>query len=141
MCASFFFRLSETNMESERLYTITNSLRAVVRETGVKTYVIIQCDRVDLFLNAEKWKKLQIYFPFINTEFESRYEDEYNLFDQEKLFTIAENLRALVRGDEAKTYVALECDETPLLLNSENWRRFKKYFPIICTEFKLRYDL
>lgn len=128
-------------MDFERLFSITDNLRVLVRETGVKTYVAVESDRGHVFFNAEKWKKFQIYFPIINTEFNIRYEDEAHfLLSQERLFTILENLRALVREVEEKTYVGLESDELSITLNSEKWKRFKKYFPTICTEFKLRYE-
>lgn len=127
-------------MDFERLFYINDNLRVLVRETGVKTYVAIDSDKTTIFLDAEKWRKFQIYFPIINMEFQTRYEDEAHILNKERLFTVTDNFRALVREVEENTYVGLECDEKPIMLNSEKWRRFKKYFPIICTEFKLRYE-
>lgn len=128
-------------MDSERLFTITDNLRVLVRETGVKTYVAIESDRVSIFIQADKWKKFQSYFSIINSEFTTRYEDEYHLINVERLFTVTENFRALVRETEEQTYVGLEINEVSVMLNSSKWKKFRKYFPIICTEFKLRYDI
>lgn len=127
-------------MDFERLFSITDNLRVLVRETGVKTYVAVESGRDHIFFDVEKWKKFELYFPIINTEFNVRFEDDAHLLGQERLFTILENLRALVREFEEKTYVGLESDKASISLNSEKWKRFKKYFPIICTEFKLRYE-
>lgn len=46
-------------MDGERLFTITDSLRVLVRETGVETYVVIESAGASIFIDADKWKKLQ----------------------------------------------------------------------------------
>lgn len=128
-------------MDGERLFTITDSLRVLVRETGVETYVVIESDGASIFIDADKWKKLQSYFTVINTEFITRYEDEFHLLNNERLISVTDRFRVLVRDAEEKTYVGLESNEKSVMLNCNKWRKFRKYFPILCTEFKLRYDM
>lgn len=47
--------------------------------------------------------------------------------------------RALVRDVEEETYVGLEIYKASNMRKSDKWR-FKKYFPIIFTEFKIIYE-
>lgn len=48
--------------------------------------------------------------------------------------------RALVRDVEEETYAGLEIYKAFNMLSSDKWRRFKKYFPMIFTEFKFIYE-
>lgn len=81
------------------------------------------------------------YFTIINTEFITRYEDEFHLLNNERLISVTDRFRVLVREVEEKTWVGLGSNEKSVTLNSDKWRKFRKYFPITCTEFKLRYDM
>ncbi len=60
--------------------------------------------------------------------------------DLERLLVITEGLRAVVRKTQADTSVITESDGQTITLDAAKWKKFKKWFSIINTEFNLRYN-
>ncbi len=60
--------------------------------------------------------------------------------DFERLLTISEDLRVVVRKTQADTYVMIECNNQTITLDAAKWKKFKKWFSIVNTEFDLRYN-
>lgn len=60
--------------------------------------------------------------------------------EDERLFHILDNFRILVRKKELQTYVLIESENSVITLDVEKWKKFKKWFPIVNTEFNLRFE-
>lgn len=58
----------------------------------------------------------------------------------ERLFTISDDMRVVVRKHSLHTYILIESNGQVLMFDSLLWKKFKKYFSIIDTEFNLRYN-
>lgn len=60
--------------------------------------------------------------------------------EDERLFNISPKLRVLVRKSGLDTYLIIESNDKIIVLDLEKWKKFKKYLPVINTEFNLRLD-
>lgn len=58
--------------------------------------------------------------------------------ENERIFHINDNLRIAVRNNEQSTYVIIESNNNTVSLDVDKWKKFRKWFPIVDTEFNLR---
>lgn len=59
--------------------------------------------------------------------------------DGERLFYVNDGLRIAVRSSGVSTYIIIESESKTITLDSNKWKKFKKWFPVVDTEFNLRF--
>jgi hypothetical protein len=57
----------------------------------------------------------------------------------ERFFYVKDNFKIVVRETQVNTYVLIESNGVAIKLDADSWKKFKKWFSIIDTEFDLRY--
>lgn len=121
-------------MENERLFTVSDNFRVLVREINKNTYIAFELNGQTMVINANAWKKLKPLLHTIDEEFVTRFD-----FTSEKLFPITDEFNVLVSEDAKDIYVNIQLNEQRMKIEAEKWIKFKESFTMVNGEFDKRY--
>lgn len=131
-------------MEREKVIILSDGLRVFVRNTQVRTQVLVEVDgRYLIRLDVDKWVEFTKSLAAICHEFHRRVDTTvgYPEIEYEKVLRITNGLRVLLRNNAQNTYVMIETDgQFVIALDTVKWMKLRNTVGVIEQEFYRRFN-
>lgn len=131
-------------MEREKVIILSDGLRVFVRNTQVRTQILVEVDgRYLVRLDADKWVEFTKSLAAIRHEFHRRVDTTvgYPEIEYEKVLRITNGLRVLLRNTAQNTYVMIETDgQFVIVLDTVKWLKLRNNIGAIEQEFYRRFN-